>query len=114
MRRVQATFACVAAFFVPSGPELQICAGSLVIFIAYMLQIQLQPFKQDTLNWCESMGLRTILFTLFCALALQAPQTGDGVTMTCAVCIFASNLVFVAVVGAQLYAHSSALARVYH
>ena len=56
-------------------------AGSLVIFVAYMLQVQLQPFKQASLNWCESMGLRTVLFTLFCALALQAPEAGH-VTLT--------------------------------
>ena len=68
LRKVVVSF--ISVFLKSAGTGPQALAATVLVFIAYHLQMICQPFENDTINELEQLSLLTSLFTLFGGLFL--------------------------------------------
>jgi hypothetical protein len=87
-------FAAISTMMEPLGADLQAFAGMLVLIIALVIQIKLEPFTRPGLNLAEVLGLMTNGMTLYLGLVIQSPNTGNTASVLLAWVILLMNCVF--------------------
>ncbi|KAH9112580.1 hypothetical protein LEN26_013264 [Aphanomyces euteiches] len=64
------TVSFISVFLKPSGTGPQALAATVLVFVAYHLHMDRNPYEDERVNRLEEFSLLTSLLTLFCALFL--------------------------------------------
>ena len=79
------------------GGSLQAAIGLLVIIIALVLQIIVQPFNNSLFNWLESASLVVSIVTLNAGMIFNDDTTTDGAKIVLAIFIYLLHIALSAV-----------------